>query len=67
MQQLARREEELYHMANPDEIACRNASLRQNQRPDLPQFPPEQERLYGYDAEAVLQSQSRLRAHRLAP
>jgi salicylate hydroxylase len=38
MQQLSRREEELYHMANPDEIACRNAGLRQNQRPGLPKF-----------------------------
>jgi salicylate hydroxylase len=56
MQELSRQEEELYQMADPDETARRNADLRQKQRPDLPEFPPEQERLYSYDAEAALQS-----------
>jgi hypothetical protein len=54
MQQLARREEELYHIADPAEIAHRNAGLRQKQGADSGEFPPEQERLYSYDAEAVL-------------
>jgi salicylate hydroxylase len=57
MQQLARREEERYHIADPAEIARRNVGLRQSQTSDVAAFPPEQERLYGYDAEAVLQSQ----------
>jgi salicylate hydroxylase len=54
MQRLARREEELYHIADPAEIAQRNAVLRQKRGADAAEFPPEQERLYGYDAEAVL-------------
>jgi salicylate hydroxylase len=56
MQQLSRREEEHYHMADPLEIARRNAGLRQTQTSDAAGFPPEQERLYSYDAEAVLHS-----------
>ena len=56
MQQLSRREEEFYQMADPAEIARRDAALRQNRNPDAALFPPEQERLYGYDAEAVLHS-----------
>jgi salicylate hydroxylase len=56
MQQLARREEERYHIADPAEIARRNVGLRQGHTSDAAAFPPEQECLYGYDAEAVLQS-----------
>jgi salicylate hydroxylase len=56
MQQLSRREEELYHIADPAGIARRNTTLRQNQSPSAAAFPPEQERLYSYDAKAVLRS-----------
>ena len=56
MQQLSRREEAFYQMANPVEIERRNANLRRSQEPDKGRFPPEQERLYGYDSEAVLHS-----------
>jgi hypothetical protein len=41
-------------MANPIEIERRNADLRQSQGSDADGFPPEQESLYSYDAEAVL-------------
>jgi salicylate hydroxylase len=54
MQGLARREEELYQMSDASEIAARNARMRANRIPETAIFPPEQERLYGYDAEAVL-------------
>ncbi|HJQ58709.1 MAG TPA: FAD-dependent monooxygenase [Vineibacter sp.] len=54
MQGLSRREEELYQMTDDAAIAARNARLRQNRDPERAVFPPEQERLYGYDAEAVL-------------
>ena len=56
MQQLSRREEKLYQMADPVEIARRNTGLRHSQSLDAAAFPPEQERLYSYDAEAVLRS-----------
>jgi salicylate hydroxylase len=56
IQQLSRREEELYHLADPAEIARRNTTLRQNQSLSAAAFPPEQERLYSYNAEAVLRS-----------
>jgi salicylate hydroxylase len=54
MQGLARREEQLYQMNDASEIAARNARMRANRIPETAIFPPEQERLYGYDAEAVL-------------
>jgi salicylate hydroxylase len=54
MQGLARREEELYQMNDAATIAERNARMRTNRIPESANFPPEQERLYGYDAEAVL-------------
>jgi salicylate hydroxylase len=54
MQGLARREEELYQMTDAATIAERNARMRTNRTPESANFPPEQERLYGYDAEAVL-------------
>src|SRR5262249_21608449 len=54
MQGLARREEELYQMTDAATIAARNARMRTNRIPESAVFPPEQERLYGYDAEAVL-------------
>jgi salicylate hydroxylase len=56
IQQLSRREEKLYHIADPAGIARRNTTLRQNQSLGTAPFPPEQERLYSYDAEAVLWS-----------
>ena len=36
--------------------AERNARMRVNRIPESATFPPEQERLYGYDAEAVLRN-----------
>jgi salicylate hydroxylase len=54
MQDLSRREEELYQMADAAAIAARNARMSKNRIPEAAIFPPEQERLYGYDAEAVL-------------
>jgi salicylate hydroxylase len=54
MQGLSRREEQLYQMTDAAEIAERNERMRANRSPESANFPPEQERLYGYDAEAVL-------------
>ena len=54
MQGLARREEQLYQTNDASEIAARNARMRANRIPETAIFPPEQERLYGYDAEAAL-------------
>jgi salicylate hydroxylase len=54
MQGLSRHEEELYQMTDAAAIAERNARMRANRIPEQATFPPEQERLYGYDAEAVL-------------
>ena len=56
MQGLSRREEELYQMTDAAAIAERNARMRANRIPESASFPPEQERLYGYDAEAVLRT-----------
>jgi 2-polyprenyl-6-methoxyphenol hydroxylase-like FAD-dependent oxidoreductase len=56
MQGLSRREEELYQMTDVATIAARNARMQANRDPEQATFPPEQERLYGYDAEAMLQS-----------
>jgi salicylate hydroxylase len=56
MQDLSRREEELYQMADATAIAERNARMRWHRTPETAVFPPEQERLYGYDADAVLRS-----------
>ena len=47
MQGLARREEQLYQTSEPQEIAARNARMRDNRIPESATFPPEQERLYG--------------------
>ncbi|MGB6539954.1 MAG: FAD-dependent monooxygenase [Xanthobacteraceae bacterium] len=54
MQGLSRREEELYQMTDATAIAARNARMSKNRIPEAAIFPPEQERLYGYDTEAVL-------------
>ena len=56
MQGLARREEQLYQTNDAAEIAARNARMRENRIPESATFPPEQERLYGYDAEAILRA-----------
>jgi salicylate hydroxylase len=56
MQDLSRREEELYQMTDTAAIAARNARMRTNRIPEQASFPPEQIRLYGYDAEAVLRA-----------
>jgi salicylate hydroxylase len=54
MQGLARREEELYQMNDAATIKARNEKMRTNRSPETATFPPEQERLYGYDAEVEL-------------
>ena len=54
MQGLARREEELYQMNDIAAIRARNDRMRTNRIPETATFPPEQERLYGYDAEVEL-------------
>jgi salicylate hydroxylase len=54
MQGLARREEELYQMNDAAAIRARNDRMRSNRIPETATFPPEQERLYGYDAEIEL-------------
>ena len=56
MQELSRQEEELYQMTDAAAIADRNARMRVNRIPESATFPPEQERLYGYDSETVLQT-----------
>lgn len=54
MQGLARREEELYQTNDEAAIKARNERMRSNRVPETATFPPEQERLYGYDAEVEL-------------
>jgi 2-polyprenyl-6-methoxyphenol hydroxylase-like FAD-dependent oxidoreductase len=56
MQDLSRREEELYQMTDAAAIEERNARMRTSRIPESATFPAEQERLYGYDAEAVLRA-----------
>jgi len=56
MQDLSRREEELYQMNDVHTIAQRNERMRQHRTPETAEFPPEQIRLYGYDADAVVAS-----------
>ncbi len=56
MQGFARREEALYQMHDPDAIAERNARMRETRGRGTTPFPPEQELLYGYDAEEVLRT-----------
>ncbi len=54
MQGLARREEELYQTNDAAAIAARNEKMRVNRTPETATFPPEQERLYSYDADTEL-------------
>jgi hypothetical protein len=55
MQGLSRREEELYQMTDaPRSRSAMRVCAEPN--PGVSTFPPEQERLYGYDAEAVLRN-----------
>jgi salicylate hydroxylase len=61
MQNLSRREEELYQMNDVRTIAQRNERMRRHRAPEIAEFPPEQIRLYGYDADAVVTQQRRLR------
>jgi salicylate hydroxylase len=56
MQDLSRREEELYQMNDAQTIAQRNERMRAQRTPETAEFPPEQIRLYGYDADAVVTS-----------
>lgn len=54
MQGLSRREEELYQMNDVHTIAQRNQRMRRRRTPETAEFPPEQIRLYGYDADAAI-------------
>jgi salicylate hydroxylase len=54
MQDLARREEELYQMNDAATIKARNEEMRSKSKPGIATFPPEQERLYSYDADVEL-------------
>ena len=54
MQSLARHEEELYQSSDAATIKARNERMRVNRTPETATFPPEQERLYGYDADTEL-------------
>ncbi len=54
MQGLARREEELYQTNDAATIKERNERMRANRTPETATFPPEQERLYGYNADTEL-------------
>ena len=56
MQDLSRREEELYQMNDIQTIAQRNERMRRHCTPETAKFPPEQITLYGYDADAVVTS-----------
>jgi len=56
MQGLARREEELYQTNDTATIKARNERMRVNRTPETATFPPEQERLYGYDADTELRN-----------
>jgi salicylate hydroxylase len=56
MQDLSRHEEELYQMNGARTIAQRNERMRRHRAPETAEFPPEQIRLYGYDADAVVRS-----------
>ena len=56
MQGLARREEELYQTSDVAAIKARNERMRVNRTPETATFPPEQERLYGYDADTELRN-----------
>ena len=51
---LARREEQLYQTNDAAAISERNEKMRGNRTPETAIFPPEQERLYGYDADTEL-------------
>jgi salicylate hydroxylase len=54
IQALARGEEERCHSADPAEAVGRSSALQPGRGPSATAFPPEQERLYNYDPEAVL-------------
>jgi salicylate hydroxylase len=56
MQGLARHEEKLYQENDAAAIKARNERMRASRTPETAAFPPEQERLYGYDADAELKA-----------
>ena len=56
MQGLARREEQTYQTNDAATIKARNEKMRANRTPETAVFPPEQERLYGYDADSELRN-----------
>lgn len=54
VQQFSRDAETMFHLVDPAAVARRDARLRENARAYPTGFPPGQERLYGYDADAAL-------------
>ena len=56
MQGLARQQEELYQTNDAASIKERNEIMRVNRTPETAIFPPEQKRLYGYDADTELRN-----------
>ena len=56
MQGLARHEEQLYQTSDAAVIKARNERMRANRAPETAIFPPEQHRLYGYDADVELRN-----------
>ena len=56
MQGLARHEEQLYQTNDAAAIKARNEKMRANRTPETAVFPPEQHRLYGYDADVELRN-----------
>jgi salicylate hydroxylase len=54
VQKFSRDAEELFHMTDARAIARRDSQLRDNQARYPRGFPPGQEKLYGYDADAAL-------------
>jgi salicylate hydroxylase len=60
MQGLARREEELYQSNDAATIKARNERMRVSRTPETATFPPEQEQLYGYDADTELRKSAQI-------
>ncbi len=54
VQRYSRQAEELFNMSDPSKVARRDARLRENQARYPSGFPEGQQRIYGYDVDAVL-------------
>ena len=54
MQRYSRQAEELFNMSDQSKVARRDLRLRENQARYPSGFPQGQQRIYGYDVDAVL-------------